>query len=428
MYPTNELKIQKDTKYVPTCASVHVPFFKLFRYGGIYPYSFEFYPVPENFKGVRPIRKIGTEKSGTFVVLNRIVVLIHILQWAYLVGQLGWEIFSQDTDAGTLLNLVAWTGTCSLGLVIVIKYYRSGESICELITEVDALEAEIYEKYKAFIPSGKKIHNHKAEFRSLVLQMCVFSITGATVTIMKHLKDPMSPVFMYNVFSKISSSPCYHSVFLTISVTFQGLYIIYDLGFMVQLVATCLNFCRIVGTCIGLISYREEKSGKFELLGEMEQSLKYYKRLNELMTQSNKLFAWVLAISMGGYSLMGCVVAYLPIYYWTSSSPLSLLGYVFLFFTVVYIFCRVIPRMGEVYEVTKNFRMSWLRGVAYSRGSLSLIVEQRNYLELLRLRLDTCVPFGFKCGNFFIINTVTILTFFSAISTYLIIMLQFGIK
>lgn len=129
---------------MPTCASVHVPFFKLFRYGGIYPYSFEFYPVPENFKGVRPIRKIGTEKSGTFVVLNRIVVLIHILQWAYLVGQLGWEIFSQDTDAGTLLNLVAWTGTCSLGLVIVIKYYRSGESICELITEVDALEAEIY--------------------------------------------------------------------------------------------------------------------------------------------------------------------------------------------------------------------------------------------------------------------------------------------
>lgn len=255
--------------------------------------------------------------------------------------------------------------------------------------------------------------------------MVLFSLTGAGITITHHLQYPDSPVFIYSILSK--SSYFKNPLFLTLSTILHTLFMIYELGFMVQHVSGCLNFCRVLESCLNLMSFESrEKFAPFELLVELDQALIYYKRLDHLVKESNKLFAWNLAIIMGGYSLMGCIVAFLPLHYWDSNSPL-MLGYIFLFVTMMYIFCRTIPGMGKVYEVSKSFRVSWLRGVSYSKDSLNLVVEQGNYFKLLKLRLQSCIPFGFKCGNFFYIKTSTILTFFSAIATYVIILLQLDI-
>lgn len=262
---------------------------------------------------------------------------------------------------------------------------------------------------------------HTREFHRIRRNIFVFSIIASAVIGMKHLQEPRSPVFLYSLLP----SHFENWVLLGCSVAFHAAIMVYDLFFTVQLVAGCMNICRIFESCLTLmVSPDKDKSG-FELLLEMDDALGYNKRLGELMDGANKIYAWLIALQMGGYSVLCCIVAFLPIHYWNSTSPLGLLGYVFLFIAVIFIFCRVFPEMGSVYDASKSFKIAWLRELAYSRDALRLVVEHEKYFKLLRLRVKSCVEFGFKCGNFVFIKTSTMLSFFSVISTYLIILLQF---
>lgn len=138
------MRLEKCADLQPTSASIYVPFYKYLKYVGIYPYAFEFHPVPKNFTGIHPLRKLSTQKSGLFVIFNRFVILVNFMQTLFLLAQLVWTISTQHSDSSMILNLIAWFGLYGLGLVVVVKQFMDGEAICQWITETNAMELEIY--------------------------------------------------------------------------------------------------------------------------------------------------------------------------------------------------------------------------------------------------------------------------------------------
>lgn len=436
-----------------TATSTFIPFYKLLKVFGIYPYAIEFHPVSQNFKGTLPVSKLSPEKCGISVIWHRTVFFLWSVHTVFQIYQVIWHLFVLKSESSVILSLTAWVGTSLLGWIIAYKYYIDGDQICRLITTTNTLEAEIYgnesllfsintfvifafffaEKYgcirSSHIYVSGCVKRHRLEYIRLLISMILFSMIGTTVMIMKHLQDPNFPAFLYSVLPEVLKT----NVSLAFSFLIQSAFLSYGLSYATQLVTNCLNFCRVLEGFLEIISFHEKDEqlycgeGDASLLQRMDDALNYYKLLIRLMEEANSIFSTTIAFQFGGYFALGCITAFLPLRYWGVASPLSLLSYVFIFFTLIYIFCRVFPGMGSVFDKSKGFRGSWKRGVAYSRDSLKLVVESETYFKLLRLRLKSCTPLGFKCGNFFYIRNGTMLTFFSAISTYLIIMLQFDL-
>lgn len=73
---------------------------------------------------------------------------------------------------------------------------------------------------------------------------------------------------------------------------------------------------------------------------------------------------------------------------------------------------RVYPQLGSVYERSVVFQESWLGGLAFdymeSEFAYKMNLMTSDNWQKYRFKLQCCYPFGFKCGNFFIIKTYTI--------------------
>ncbi|OXA53962.1 hypothetical protein Fcan01_10480 [Folsomia candida] len=413
-----------------TYSSIFVPFYKLLKYLGVFPYSFEFHAVPENHAGRRPLSRVIYARTEIWAILHKIVIIFYTTNSIYQVFQLIWNLIFPSSDSSALLILATWSLASVLGLMVALKYWKDGDSIVKWMTDMNTLESDIYENYKSKGPTVSTIiQGHHAEYRRGIVSLISFVIIGSSAIAMRHFGDPNSPIFIYSVLPP-------HWALFGFSVAFHALVVAVELGFVIQFVMGILDFCRVVESCLTIISYRhdnneEEKDAisSFSILLEMDEAAQYYKKLGKLIHDTNQLFGWMVATQLGGYSAMGCLVAFLPIYYWKASTTLTLSGYILLLVFMVFLFCRVFPNVGGLFDASKEFQLGWLRGVGYRRDALRVVGgEEGKYFKLVRLRLDTCVPFGIRCGRFFYIRTSTMLTFFSAMSTYLIIMLQFGNK
>lgn len=258
----------------------------------------------------------------------------------------------------------------------------------------------------------------------------ILTVIGLVVMAMKHIGEPGFPAFLYNILPSTQADRMY---FIVLSFLAQAIFHIYAWALGVHLIVGSLNFCRSVGGCLDIISFQSNKFDKTQLsstefLSGLDKSLKYFKKLGELTDQENAIFAWTVFSQFGGYLGISCIMAFMPLQYWSVVPKLSLLMYIFIFATLMVILCLVFPVMGSVYDESILYVKSWTKGLAYSKEDLflsELSREDKKYFKLLKFRLRACDPFGVKCGDFFIIRKSTMLTFFSVISTYLIIMLQF---
>lgn len=138
------VKMEKLKQAQPTGTSICVPLYKFLKYVGVFPCSFEFHPVPKGFDGVLPLRKIYAEPSGKFVLLCKLVLFTHCMHSLFQAFQLFWNLVILKEDFGTIMSLVAWCGTSMLGLLVALKHYKDRDSICAWMTDINALEEEIY--------------------------------------------------------------------------------------------------------------------------------------------------------------------------------------------------------------------------------------------------------------------------------------------
>lgn len=147
---------------VSTSGSIFVSFYKCLKLMGVTPYLVTFHNVPKKVDGILPIKEIGIEKTGAFVVWNRVIILAWALHTLFQMYQLFYHIVNKS-DSLQVLSLVAWSGTSLMGLIIASKFWKDGDRICELITKTNTLEAEIYGK---IVPSENYIILYKFYFCS----------------------------------------------------------------------------------------------------------------------------------------------------------------------------------------------------------------------------------------------------------------------
>jgi hypothetical protein len=138
------------------------------------------------------------------------------------------------------------------------------------------------------------------------------------------------------------------------------------------------------------------------------------------MEQYNEIFGWQLFYQLGGSMFTSCFLAYTPLRHWKTTSLLDLGFYTTTFVSTMGLFSVLYPALGSVWDASIKFKQSWVKG-------MSDAYTYQNCNSYNFIGLKSCYPFGIMCGCFFVIRCHTLLTFFSAISTYLIIMLQFDL-
>jgi hypothetical protein len=130
----------------------------------------------------------------------------------------------------------------------------------------------------------------------------------------------------------------------------------------------------------------------------------------------------LMMVQLSWSLLLCCTFGYLPLKYWKTTPAYLLAFFVVGCMFLAALLCTLNPVMGITYDRSRDFKRSWIKGLALRKGAQGL-----DGIQQLYLKLKCCYPFGFTCGHFFIIRTFTMLTCFSASSTYIIIMLQFGV-
>lgn len=127
-----------------TYSSIFVPFYKLLKYLGVFPYSFEFHAVPENHAGRRPLSRVIYARTEIWAILHKIVIIFYTTNSIYQVFQLIWNLIFPSSDSSALLILATWSLASVLGLMVALKYWKDGDSIVKWMTDMNTLESDIY--------------------------------------------------------------------------------------------------------------------------------------------------------------------------------------------------------------------------------------------------------------------------------------------
>lgn len=147
------------------------------------------------------------------------------------------------------------------------------------------------------------------------------------------------------------------------------------------------------------------------------------------MTQYNDIFSGLLFVCKAGILLQLVVGSYVPLkrMYSLPFTSLMIFGAVVIHSSVQVVV--VLTEMGGVYKASVEFKNGLVRGLG--RGDLwgdeDFGVECVSRVYRLRCLVDGCSEFGFRCGGCYVVKSGTILTFFSIVTSYLIVMFQLQI-
>jgi hypothetical protein len=206
-----------------------------------------------------------------------------------------------------------------------------------------------------------------------------------------------------------------------ISLSNELLLIVYLWSYVFLFLLACVTFSRTIERCITAISYDEENIivGNIHVdLIYVQKTTKFYCDLKTLVHDFDYLCGWVIFLQLSGALALCCAYSYLLLKYWSVTSFYQLLSYLVLLCFFAILFCTTYPLLGVIYDKTVEFKQSWMRGIVNGVGTQGKICPR------IVLKLESCYPFGFTAGNLFIFRTYTMLTCLSALSTYIIIMLQ----
>jgi len=205
--------------------------------------------------------------------------------------------------------------------------------------------------------------------------------------------------------------------FFLVTFTFLALY---QFLFISLVVARCFNWCIEAFTkdSSKLLLNNKDAKVKARLV---EETVEKFEHIRELMNEYNGIFKGLFLFFKGILILQITIMAYLPVkrmYVLPFSSTA-----IFFALTVHYVaqIVMVLCETGRVYQVCRQFQDSWMRNLQKS----GLCATDTGYN--LKMLLETCSPFGFDVGGCYVVETRTVLTFFSIITSYLIVLLQLQI-
>lgn len=194
---------------------------------------------------------------------------------------------------------------------------------------------------------------------------------------------------------------------------------------------------------------------------KMKLAVRKFEHLRVHITEYNGLFSGLLFFVKALLVVQIAIMSYIPL---RKDNPLPFSTTIILVALTLHHVIQVIIvliEMGKVYKASGQFTDEWMRHlverineyVDYCANHVEiseLDVDSVDYGNLvnkhLRIRhdkrdkeggkwsgfalkslLETCKPFGFDCGGCYTVTPNTILTFFSIVTSYLIILLQLQI-
>ena len=151
----------------------------------------------------------------------------------------------------------------------------------------------------------------------------------------------------------------------------------------------------------------------------IDEAVQKYHKLETLTQNYNELFQNLVFFDQLFTSIVLCQTMYVTLNQMEISSTA---GWLIFAFTSVYCGTTtgiLLSACGSVLELSTKFTHSWLQ-------YFSVLADSVQYDELhrMKLKLKNCLPFGFSSGRYYTIGPGTVLTFFSIMSSYLIILFQ----
>lgn len=187
----------------------------------------------------------------------------------------------------------------------------------------------------------------------------------------------------------------------------------------------------------------ESDEGTLDFLQErMKLAVTKFEHLRAGVIQYNGIFSGLLFFCKAMLIMQITLMSYIPLRRSNTlpfSTTMTLMG---LTLHQVIRTGILLIEMGKVYRVSGQFTETWMRLLV---GRITLhghVEEKHNEVSkprdarvngdkwtgfLMKSQLETCKPFGFDSGGCYVVTPNTILTFFSIVTSYLIIMLQLQI-
>ncbi|CAL8072770.1 unnamed protein product [Orchesella dallaii] len=184
-------------------------------------------------------------------------------------------------------------------------------------------------------------------------------------------------------------------------------------------VARCFNWC---------LEALTKESSKLILKTDVkvkvrlvEDTVGKFEHIRGLMNEYNGIFKGLFLFFKGILILQITIMAYIPVkrLYVVPFSSIM----IFFALTLHYVaqIVMVLCEAGRVFHASRMFQDNWMRNL--QKSGLCVTDTGLN----LKMLLETCTPFGFDCGGCYVVDTRTVLTFFSIITSYLIVLLQLQI-
>jgi len=236
----------------------------------------------------------------------------------------------------------------------------------------------------------------------------VFATITMVFFLIDHIENRDSLLPLISLVYAISNSPTNTKVASTIIVVFSLCVIFLSILFFEILI---ISFSCFVKTSLHVLSNNGHESDT-SISTVFSNSMKSVEELNYLMNEFNKLFGFLLFVRKA-FSLLN---VYLFIWCLVSYQKGTGVGLYFIVAVVHVGGCAIlIPNLGAVYAEYQRFQRSWW-------PSADRLTKLQKY------QLNFLKPLGFKPAQLYVIVPHTILTFFSVMTTHVIIILQIYYK
>lgn len=437
------------------------------------------------------ISKLSYESHGFFANLAYGFIFSYSVYVVFALVQLIRHLMQMGENSSKItLELLLWCSSTIVSLMMTVKFHMERDRLCKVISRAGAVQLEIFGTIEIqqcisfnFISLAnicpperlsfcfldhyrnqdvlQAIRNHTKNFQRLSFSTLIVTILAVVVMVLKHQGDPYFPGFLNSLMNSEQEGKLWFQYFSLFREIVNQLYSWATVGqfaLTYTIISRTIEYCLVIISCRNnvrsqqLVSTIVDKNGNgmsnpttffrptFDTTAkDMKNVIVFYQKLASIIADFNELFSTLISHVLGGTLVVCCVFAYVPLRHWKSTPISGMLFYIFSFFSLFLILSQFYPVLGMAYVRSIEFQRSWLTWLSSERSKqfgknnddgnrkCGCKCEENQEFHRLKLRLEACYPIGFKCGEYFIMRPSTMLTFFSVISTYLIIMLQFDL-
>lgn len=394
-----------------------LPFLRLIKYAGIFPYRFDYKTLSVGRERLQKFEKLGIDRSWKYGVYRVMVWTYMLLRYAVVILN-NIRLFALNS-----FDLNAMCSNIFIGTVLTLTLILNGRMkwVVKLLNGwhgVDACLEPMPKRHHKTCSSLSLCNMSIRKSLAMMLLLQFFINFTASITFPRYKLflysslDPKLEIFWFKVLSALDTY-IFSAIFST-----QLLHL--DL-LVVSLPDSIQNSLAII--CPGSRNLKLECSAHPHLEQTWERrfktTLRIYIRLEELVNHFNEFYGVGIIGIQSIYMLCFCLAFYIPVRH-----PELLNGLSFAIFLVNSSYLLqdvtgILQRMGDVQSKALHFKEAWTEELI--SGDSTSVTKRLRQIQILN-----CGPtISFVGGGLYSIQSFTTLTYLSIATSYIIVALQF---